>query len=202
MASIPRRKKFPLSIQDNPDEESRRFRHLRNAWYHERALRFPVDLDSRMMFGAWKIVQCYYTVYASIASLVRCIYHDSERIGHGETINKYTDGILTSRKFGWFFIPPANNFLDQQGNLSNREFLEIWEYAKTYHIPIMKKCLESVRKEQNRTTFVHYLKNLREWATYEDSYLFFRMYAPSVKQNLDGFLQDISFVYLAQTELF
>lgn len=97
---------------------------------------------------------------------------------------------------------PANNFLDQQGNLENDELLRKWKWGETHSIPVMVKCLQWARNGKGVTTFVHYLKQLREWATYEDSYLFFRMYGPSVKQNLDNYLQDISFFYLTLAELF
>lgn len=104
MRSLSKREHFPISIPDNPDEESFHFRHLRNAWYHECALRYPSDLDSRIMFGAWKIVQCYYSVFASIAALVRCIRNNADRIGHAQTINIYAQEVLKNEKFSRFFL--------------------------------------------------------------------------------------------------
>ena len=51
--------------------ESLEFRDLRNCWYHECSLNYPFkSLDNRLKFASWKIIQCYYSVFASIAALV------------------------------------------------------------------------------------------------------------------------------------
>lgn len=52
------------------------------------------------------------------------------------------------------------------------------------------------------TTIPHYLKSLREWATYEDAYLFFRLYGESPKRDLDFSLKKIAFVHCLQTEYY
>ena len=43
---------------------------------------------------------------------------------------------------------------------------------------------------------------MRDWAQYEDSYLFIRLYGESVKNNLDYSLERISFGYMVQIEFF
>ncbi|MHA1703982.1 MAG: hypothetical protein ACTSWK_17145 [Promethearchaeota archaeon] len=77
-----------------------------------------------------------------------------------------------------------------------------WPYASEYHIPKIKQCLESVQIGQQLTCIPHYLKRLREWVQYEDSYLFFLLYGESVKERLDFSLKRISYGYLVQIEFF
>ena len=77
-----------------------------------------------------------------------------------------------------------------------------WSYASKHHIPKIIQCLKSVHTGNQLTTIPHYLKRLREWVQYEDSYLFFRLYGDSVKNNLDFSLKRISFGYLVQIEFF
>ncbi len=51
-------------------------------------------------------------------------------------------------------------------------------------------------------TIPHYLKFLRDWVTYGDAYIFFRLYGESPKQNLDFTLKNIAFIHCVQTEYF
>jgi hypothetical protein len=193
-------------------DETLHFRNLRNSWYHECALHHPIDdIDNRLLFAAWKIIQCYYAVFSSIASLV-CL----ERPGlksHDKILNFYITNNICNQDLRSFTLPPANFHLDQQGTFS-KDFSKMinWRYANSYHIPNIKECLEYTKreiKEESRRSVAnirigipHYLKVLRDWANYQDAYLFFRLYGSSVKENLDFSLKRIAFIYCVQTEFF
>jgi len=185
------------------DFETSHFRNLRNCWYHECALNYPWgDLDSRLKFAAWKIIQCYYTVFSAIASLV-CVFHP-KRKSHGALLNIYAREFLSCSKWKKFFLPPVNFYLNQQGKLPE-EFLKMvnWQYADSYHIPNIVECLKSVQTRRPMLVSIpHYLKVLRDWVTYGDAYLFFRLYGQSPKENLDFSLSNIAFIHCVQTEFF
>lgn len=182
--------------------ESPYFRNLRNSWYHEAALNYPQNLDERLKFAPWKIVQCYYSVFSGISALIRC-FRDSGQLSHDGVLNIFGTEFLRNRKRKVFFLPPFNFHLNQDGGFDTAfEKAVGWDYATKYHIPNIKKCLNLVYKERRITTILHYLKRLRDWVQYEDSYLFFRLYGKSVKENLDFSLNKITFGYLVQIEFF
>jgi len=184
------------------DEETPHFRNLRNCWYHECSLNYPPEtLDERLRFAAWKIIQCYYSVFSSIASLV-CCFHP-ERKTHDATLNIFAREFLCHRKRKSYFLPPVNFYLNQQGRF-NQEFSKKvnWRYADSYHIPNIIKCLKEVRRDGQMTTIPHYLKSLRDWVTYGDAYLFIRLYGESPKKNLDFSLRNIAFIHCVQAEFF
>jgi len=179
------------------------FRNLRNSWYHEVALNSPQDdFDQRLKFAPWKIIQCYYSIFAGISALIRC-FNSSKINSHIKTFNIFGNDFLRNRKRKIFFLPPYNFYLNQEEDFDS-VFGQIvdWQYAREVHIPKIKQCLESVQSGQQQTTIPHYLKRLREWVQYEDSYLFFLLYGESVKENLDYSLERISFGYLVQVEFF
>jgi hypothetical protein len=194
------------------EDETLHFRNLRNCWYHESALHYPLDnIDERLRFAAWKIVQFYYSVFSSIASLV-CLEHP-ERKSHGAVLNFYVNDFVCNEKRDKFLLPPVNFYLNQQGVFSrNASKVVNWSYADRYHLPNIKACLEfaksEIEKERNisplaiRIAVPHYLKTLRDWVTYQDSYLFFRLYGPTVKESLDNCLKKIAFIHCVQTEFF
>ncbi len=201
ISQLPLSGSFPLTLRDRPNSEQSQFRHLRNAWYHELAVRYPDDFDSRTKFAGWKIIQGYYCVFSSISALVRCL-HGRGNYSHNQTISVYARELIASPTFSPFFLPPAGMYLNQQGTLSNYKQIRNTKYTDSM-LPQMRKCLRSVREGRHDiTTLVHYLKSLREWATYEDSYLLFRMYGQTVKDNLDFSLQTLSSFYVAHTEFF
>lgn len=184
------------------EDETSHFRNLRNCWYHECALNYPPnDLDERMRFAAWKIIQSYYAVFSSIASLVCCDHPERKSIS--KTLYIFAGEFLCHSKRKNYFLPPTNLYLNQQGKLPKKLSDGIkWDYAQIYHIPNIVKCLSEVRRENNITTIPHYLKKLREWVTYGDAYLFIRLYGESPKQNLDFSLRHISFMFCLQSEFF
>ena len=188
--------------REDPGHETPEFRNLRNCWYHECALSYPFEsIDERLKFASWKIVQCYYSVFSAIASLV-CCYHPPKK-NPSKTLNIYGREFLCNRDRKKFFLPPVNLCLNQQGEIP-KELIEMitWNYAHEHKIPHIKECLESVREENTITTFPHYLKSLREWATYEDAYLMFRLYGERPKADLDFSLKRIVFIHCLQTEYY
>ena len=192
-----------LKKKQNPPYETLEFRNLRNCWYHECALNYPIeDLDERLKFASWKIIECYYAVFSSIAALVRC-WETREIKTHNKMINIYAMKFLRNSKQKMFVLPPTNLHLNQQGSIPNDVLGMItWKYAHTHHIPNIKKALNSVRRENHITTIPHYLKGLREWATYQDAYLLVRLYGETIKKQLDFSLSLIAFIYCLQTEYY
>lgn len=188
--------------REDPGHETFEFRNLRNCWYHECSLNHPLNnLDERLRFASWKIIQCYYSVFASIASLV-CCYHPPQK-SQVKTLDIYGREFLCNKKRRKFFLPPVNIYLNQQGTIP-RELLEMitWKYAHEFKIPSIEKCLRLVHNENKITTIPHYLKYLREWITYEDAYLMFRLYGESPKADLDFSLKRIAFIHCLQTEFY
>lgn len=188
------------------EHETTHFRNLRNCWYHESALNYPYgeeNMDSRLKFAAWKIIQCYYSIFSAICSLVYS-FHKSQKKSHEKILNIYAREFLSHHRRRDFFLPPVNFYLNQQGNLPER-FLKMidWDYAHKYHIPNIIECLEKTStRRPTLVTVAHYLKNLRDWVSYGDAYLFFRLYGQSPKRNLDFSLQNIVFIHCVQTEFF
>lgn len=202
--NLPKRKDF--------EDETPHFRNLRNCWYHECALHYPLDtIDNRLRFAAWKIIQCYYVVFSSIASLVRL--EDTQLKGHDKVLNFYLTNFVCKKGLKRFFLPPVNFYLNQQGIFSDKFSKMVnWEYADFCHIPIIRECLvytkKEIERERNgrvvnlRIGIPHYLKTLRNWANYQDAYLFFRLYGQTVKEKLDFCLKWITFIHCVQTEFF
>jgi len=184
------------------DEEEPQFRNLRNCWYHECALNYPSESpDERLLFAAWKIIQCYYTVFSSIASIVTCF--KPKRKSHNATLNIFAREFLCNRRLRNYFLPPTNFYLNQQGRFPD-EVLEQVDRSSVDEswVSNILKCLKEVQRENQMVTIPHYLKKLRDWVTYGDAYLFIRLYGESPKMNLDFSLQTLAFLYCVQAEFF
>jgi len=201
LAEIYSKGKIKQTLID-PATETMNMRALRNAWYHECSLNYPPEYDNRMKFPAWKIIQCYYAVFSSMAALVRCF--DEEKKGHDSLLNSYGTLFLRNRKLKRFFIIPLCIHLKQDGTEgdSYNELLT-WKWGKDNHLPVIIKGLERIKQENKSkgiVTIPHYLKSLRDWATYEDPYIFFRFYGEKSLKNLDLYLRIICEAYNSQTE--
>ena len=187
---------------NDPDTETRNMRSLRNAWYHECSLNYPFEYTERMKFPAWKIIQCYYAVFSSIAALVRTF--DDRTRGHDSLLNSYGTLFLRNRERKRFFVIPLCIHLKQDGKLGDSYYeLLPWEYGKKHNLPKIIKRLEKTKVENKLrgiVTIPHYLKSLRDWATYEDPYIFFRLYGPKIREGLDSYLRIICKAHLSQTE--
>ena len=187
--------------KQDPPHEIPEFRNLRNCWYNECALNYPFDnLDERIKFASWKIMQCYYTVFSAIASLVCC--HHEEQYAISKTLNLYANEFLCGKKKA-FTLPPLNLYLNQQGTIPEEaEELITWNWGRHNCVPVIKKCLQDTQEKNKLTAIPHYLKKLRELFTYQDMYLLFRLYGESPKNKLDNSLSKIAFAYCLQTEFY
>lgn len=188
--------------RQDPGHETPEFRNLRNCWYHECALNYPFEsIDERLRFASWKIIQCYYSVFSAVASIV-CCHHPPQKAPM-KTLNIYGREFLCNRKKKNFFLPPMNLYLNQQGVIpKSLSEMITWDYGHEFKIPQITECLKSVHKENTITTIPHYLKSLREWVTYEDAYLMFRLYGKGPKGDLDFSLKRIAFIHCLQTEYY
>lgn len=200
-----------LSTRSDVGYETLHFRNLRNCWYHECSQYFPLNnIDLRLRFAAWKIIQCYYAVFSAIASLV-CLEHP-ERKRHQDVVRIYLTDFVCNKNRRDHFLSPVNLHIDQTGVLSRKLTDSIDPYANLYCTPIIKECLEYAKREiekvkggkpvKERIGIPHYLRVLRDWTNYEDAYLFFRLYGPTVKEDLDLSLKWITFLHCVQTEVF
>jgi hypothetical protein len=185
---------------DPRDYESPYFRNLRNAWYHELAMtKTGIDI------AAWKIVQAYYAVYCSVSALLRC-YYPTLKGGHERSLRLYAQDFVTKDSRRGFLLPPATLYLEN--GLKGLDSIT-WEYGKTNHIPNVKMGFEWAKKELYRreinvdiVTLPVYLMALRQWVNYTDAYLFFMLYGKTVRDNLDTSLNNITWLYLVQTEYY
>ncbi len=193
----------------DPGHETPEFRNLRNCWYHECALNYPFgssnfNVDDRLKFASWKIIQCYYSIFASIASLVCCYNKKRKRVK--TTLNLFASNFLCNKRRKKFFLPPVNIYLNQQDQIPEELLDKItWDYGQKVHIPNIYEALKTVKTEEKdnvRITIPHYLKFLRDWVTYQDAYLLFRLYGQSPKQDLDFSLKRITFIHCLQTEFY
>jgi len=70
-------------------------------------------------------------------------------------------------------------------------------------MPNVQRCLDSLHPTSTRpVSLFHYFKSLREWANYEDSYIFINLFGPSVIATLDSSLKTIMHGFLPVTEVF
>lgn len=182
------------------NDETPEFRNLRNCWYHECSINYPYDaIDERLKFASWKIIQCYYSVFASVASIVCCHHEPKKSID--KTLSIYANEFLCNRERKNFFLPPVNLYLNQECKIPD-ELLEriTWEYAHQHKIPYIIDCLKMAHKEKQIISVPHYLKCLRDWVTYQDAYLLFRLYGQGPKEDLDFSLKRIAFIHSLQAE--
>ena len=186
-------------------DEEKAFRNLRNSWYHECALRYPFEAEDidRMKFAPWKIIQFYYVIYTASSAIVRC-YDNSEQLSHGKVMNILTSNIIMHPKLGIkFFVPPFGIYVKNGKITPSCKDAIKWEYGKNHHCPNIEKCLLSAyTKRKKNVTLLHYFKDLREWANYEDAYLFIRLYGPTVISNLNYSLLEISNAFNTLSDAF
>lgn len=196
---------FEKSKQKREGNEEKAMQNMQNAWFTECALRHPVDeLKERMKFASWKIVQFYYTIYTSISAMVRCIYR-KEGVGHTKILMIFSMNLLTHPKLGGnFFVPPFCFYL-KEGKIKPSYEVILWEYGQKHHYPYVEKCLKETyakMKNEEIVTLYHYFRFLREWANYEDSYIFMNLYGERIRERLDTYLKTIAHAFNTLAELF
>lgn len=114
-------------------------------------------------------MQCYYTVFSAIASLVCCHYEDKHKIS--KTLNLYANNFLSGKRKA-FTLPPLNVFVNQQKVIpaEARESIT-WKWGKDNCLPKIEKFLLDVQEKNEPTAIPHYLRTLREYFTYQDMFL-------------------------------
>jgi len=185
----------------NRFDETRALRNLRNSWYHECALNYPQTLDDRMKFAPWKIIQFFYAIYSALSSMVRC-FDNRPRLTQQLALNEFTTKVIVNPLVR--FTPVPFCFYLQGGDIAPLPRAVVsWAYGLRCHVPNVKQCLESLPIMSTRpVSLFHYFKSLREWANYEDSYIFINLFGPSVISRLDSSLRTIVLGFLPVAEVF
>jgi hypothetical protein len=182
-------------------DETRALRNLRNSWYHECALNYPQTLDDRMKFAPWKIIQFFYAIYSALSSMVRC-FDDRPRLTQQFALNEFATEVIVHPPAR--FMPVPFCFYLQSGDITpSPRSVVSWAYGLSCHVPNVQQCLESLPTTSTRpVSLFHYFKYLREWANYEDSYIFINLFGPSVISRLDSSLRTIVLGFLPVAEVF
>jgi hypothetical protein len=184
-------------------DEERSLRNLRNAWYHEAAFYYPAEEQERMKFAPWKVVQFYYATYAMLSAMVRCI-NNEHSIRQVHAIDTFTDHFLKAPLIGSNFFPfPLCCYYFGNKVWPAPSSVCRWKYGLKNKVPGVEKCLASTAgKSARAVSLFHYFKDLREWANYEDSYIFLNLYGPSVRMNLNFSLEKILEAFSSCGEVF
>ena len=166
--------KRPERKEDTPNETPE-FRNLRNCWYNECALNYPFDsLDERMKFASWKIMQCYYTIFSAIASVVCCHYEEQHDVN--KTLNLYANEFLRGEKKA-FTLPPLNLFVNQQGTIPEDTKESItWKWGKNNCVPKIEECLSKIQEKNRLVAIPHYMRKLKKISLTKIC-IFFSVYA-------------------------
>lgn len=182
-------------------DEARALRNLRNSWYHECAFSFPEDLNNRMKFAPWKIIQFFYATYSALSSVVRC-FDSRPRLSQKTALNEFITKVIIDPPMD--FVPVPLNFYLQDGVITpSPPSVVSWPYGLSYHVPNVQRCLQSLHATPTQpVSLFHYFKSLREWANYEDSYIFINLFGPSVISRLDSSLKRIVQGFLPVAEVF
>ncbi len=180
-----------IKLNDPEDFESPYFRNLRNAWYHEFAMR-----RSGLETAAWKIVKAYYAVFCSVSAVVRTLRGSGLR-GHRPMLLAYGEEFVRNARRRQFLLPPSNLFLIDR--LEGSDAIT-WPYGLQYKVPNVESGLRWARDwatkvygipERAPVTLPWYLLGLREWVNYSDAYLFLMLYGESIKNKLEAALNNI-----------
>jgi len=177
--------------------------NMRNAWYHECSFWHPRDTgdDEWSKFAPWKIIQFYYSIYCMLSAMVRCV-DTSPRIGHKKMLDKFTKGLVMHPILNQkLFIVPFCFYMDKGILYPKPEDLIHRRYALENDFPHLKQCFDNIPNSSTKpVSLFHYFKCLREWANYEDSYIFMNLYGPGVRQKLKNCLQNILSAFLCLGE--
>ena len=87
---------------------------------------------------------------------------------------------------------PLNFYLQDGVIIPSTSSVISWPYGLNWHMPNVQRCLESLHATSTSpVSLFHYFKSLREWANYEDSYIFINLFGPSIISGLDSSLRRI-----------
>lgn len=183
-----------LKFKKNGDHNRSR-RNLLNSWYNECALRHPStdSEEDKMKFAIWKIVEFYYTIFTGLSSLGRLV--SKKRWGHKNAIDIFVDELLCAPELNnSFFVPPFCFVLD--GDEMQPKFKDAitWEYGLSFHCPQIKNSLKMIKRQRPISIF-HFFQKLREWASYQEPYIFINLYGKGPKGDLERYMNTISFCF-------
>lgn len=187
--------------KDDPEDiESEYFRNLRNAWYHEYAMN-----KSSMEIAVWKIIQSYYVVFCSISALVRCYYENMRSPGHKKMSNTYAKDFVINPSRNKFLVLPTNLYF-KKNELYQLDAMICKDSLKHY-VDDLENSFRWAKGqlkygEKDIVTVPVYLRALREWVNYSDAFIFLMLYGPTIRDNLELFLKNVTMTYLIQTEYF
>lgn len=185
----------------NSFDEARALRNLRNSWYHECALTYPQNLDDRMKFAPWKIIQFFYAVYSALSAVIRC-FDSRPRLRQQTALDEFTAEVIINPPTRFIPVPLCFCLLGGATTPSPPSVVS-WPYGLSYHVPNVQRCLESLHPAPTRpVSLFHYFKSLREWANYEDSYIFINLFGPVVISMLDSSLRRIVQGFVPVAEVF
>ena len=146
-----------------------------------------------MKFAIWKIIQFYYTIYTGLSSLGRLV--DKNRWGHNRAIDTFVDKMLLAPELNnSFFIPPFCFVLDDGEIKPKYEDAIIWKYGLSFHCPRIENSLKMCKRQRPISVF-HFFQKLREWASYQEPYIFINLFGKGPKSELERYMNDISFSF-------
>lgn len=177
----------------NRSDQEKSLKNLRNAWYHECSFMFQYDnQDEWLKFASWRIIQFYYSIYCMISAMIRCVDNNPE-ISHVKMLNRFTTEFVMNSKLNSELFATPFCFYIKSGNILPLPQNRITrQYSLKNDLPNLINCLTSAcRNSQKPISIFHYFKCLREWATYENSYLLMSLYGPTIRSDLSRYLQCI-----------
>jgi len=125
--------------------------------------------------------------------LGRLVY--KKRWGHNNAIDIFVDELLCAPELNnSFFIPPFCFVLDGDEIKPKFEDAIIWKYGLIYHCPRIENSLKMIKRPRSISVF-HFFQNLREWASYQEPYIFINLYGKGPKSDLERYMNDISFCF-------
>ncbi|MFW6450424.1 MAG: hypothetical protein ACOCZ6_05200 [Nanoarchaeota archaeon] len=174
-------------------------RLILNAWYHEAKLNYPSDSNERIKFVGWQIITFYYTIYSALSCVVRS--SNQKLFGHDYMINFFTNNFIkTSKCQNPFFKEPFNVYIKEDKSIHNKVDQKVKiEYCMNIAYSLYKKRYE---KNPKKLSLFHYFKFLREWANYQNPFLFIELYGSTLKHVTDNCLLNISNCFLSYVEIY
>ena len=76
-----------------------------------------------------------------------------------------------------------------------------WKYGKDFHCPRIENSLKRIKRQRSISVF-HFFQNLRQWASYQEPYIFINLYGEGPKSDLERYMNDISFCFAYLVERF
>lgn len=208
---------------DRKEHFTEAFRNLTNSWRDEYALNHP-QFDSeevRAQTAEWRIIQMYYTVFKSTSAIMRSKFENIREDGRGnhdglweKHRRKCMDELQTKLyPFPFMYFSVTDN--------PRKKDAFSWEVPYPIHEDFhedqkerqdgyAQDKLESIYESSQKSpyiqgellfTFYDLLKELREWAQYQQGGIFSRLYGETHIKALDHALRLIAYTALTVAEV-